>query len=76
MDSAGLTAVQHTRCITKGPQLYGAKEAEEQVTYRGWFTKDQSLDPNSVLKARTVCQGLQMVDGAIAVLRTYLDKWW
>jgi len=54
----------------------GPEEDEGQVTHRSCFITDQLLDPNSVLKARTVCQGLQMVDGAIAVLRTYLDKWW
>lgn len=68
LDFAGLTTVQHTRCVTKGPNSMGPEETEGQMTHRSCFTNDQWLDPDSVLKARTVCQGLQMVDGAIAVL--------
>jgi hypothetical protein len=67
LDFAGLTPSSTHAVLPKGPSM-GPEEAEGQMTHRSCFTKDQWLDPDSVLKARTVCQGLQMVDGAIVVL--------
>ena len=63
----------HTHSVTKGANSMGFEEAEGQITYRSCFTKDQLLDLDRVLKARIVCKGLQMVDGAMVVLE-YMDK--